>query len=375
MTAANLDKLSSYFDSLAELVPAKFFYDNDEPKVNTRFLAKAAREAAKKEFKENYKKGKFARLDPEGESVSTLQVQKQLLKQSNEAKLQENEGAPGLKLKITNESRQQLLEKLHKRMEEARLRRNAQEDSALKAKEWKERTLTATTQKRKSADDVAPSNAAKKTRIDGAKAVSKTDVTVPKPTIAAVAPAASKPTVATPNRGGNKPTPALIPNLSSTDDFAFSKLEGDNGKSKTYFRPERASKEQVLKQLQTKKEEQETLKSTAEGKDQVQSDAWQAALNRARGEKVLDDPKMLKRSIKRDAKKREKSAKAWKERKDIQESRQAAKQSKRKDNLKARTQAKMDKKKERREKKLLRAGFEGRKQGFIGGKASKTKTN
>jgi hypothetical protein len=28
---------------------------------------------------------------------------------------------------------------------------------------------------------------------------------------------------------------------------------------------------------------------------------------------------------------------------------------------------KIEKKKERREKKLLRAGFEGRKQGFIGG--------
>lgn len=37
----------------------------------------------------------------------------------------------------------------------------------------------------------------------------------------------------------------------------------------------------------------------------------------------------------------------------------------RKDNLAARAQTKLAKKKERREKKLLRAGFEGRKQGFI----------
>ena len=36
-------------------------------------------------------------------------------------------------------------------------------------------------------------------------------------------------------------------------------------------------------------------------------------------------------------------------------------------NLTARVQGKVQKKKERREKKLLRAGFEGRKQGFIGG--------
>jgi hypothetical protein len=37
----------------------------------------------------------------------------------------------------------------------------------------------------------------------------------------------------------------------------------------------------------------------------------------------------------------------------------------RKDNLAARSKTKLDKKKEKREKKLLRAGFEGRKEGFI----------
>jgi hypothetical protein len=37
----------------------------------------------------------------------------------------------------------------------------------------------------------------------------------------------------------------------------------------------------------------------------------------------------------------------------------------RKDNLAARSAVKLEKKKERRDKKLLRAGFEGRKAGFI----------
>ena len=39
----------------------------------------------------------------------------------------------------------------------------------------------------------------------------------------------------------------------------------------------------------------------------------------------------------------------------------------RKENLQKRSQGRVDKKKDRREKKLLRAGFEGRKAGFIGG--------
>lgn len=41
----------------------------------------------------------------------------------------------------------------------------------------------------------------------------------------------------------------------------------------------------------------------------------------------------------------------------------------RNDNLNKRVQAKMDKKKAKREKKLMRAGFEGRKAGFINGGA------
>ena len=43
-------------------------------------------------------------------------------------------------------------------------------------------------------------------------------------------------------------------------------------------------------------------------------EAWKAALLRAGGEKVLDDPRLLRKSLKKDAKRREKSAKGWEER-------------------------------------------------------------
>lgn len=42
----------------------------------------------------------------------------------------------------------------------------------------------------------------------------------------------------------------------------------------------------------------------------------------------------------------------------------------RQENLQARITGKIEKKKEKRDKKLLRPGFEGRKSGFIGNKAS-----
>ena len=46
----------------------------------------------------------------------------------------------------------------------------------------------------------------------------------------------------------------------------------------------------------------------------VAGEAWKAALLRAGGEKVLDDPRLLRKSLKKDAKRREKSAKGWEER-------------------------------------------------------------
>ena len=60
----------------------------------------------------------------------------------------------------------------------------------------------------------------------------------------------------------------------------------------------------------------------------VQQAAWQSALARARGDKVLDDPKLLRRSVKREKKSKERSARKWAERNKAQEDERAAKQTK-----------------------------------------------
>ena len=108
--------------------------------------------------------------------------------------------------------------------------------------------------------------------------------------------------------------------------------------------------------------------ATAEGQAQLAKQSWQAALARASGEKVLDDPKLLKKSIKRAQKAKQQRAAVWEQRVVAQEERQAERQQKRKDNLQARTDDKVGKRIEKREKKLLRRpGFEGRKgdDGFL----------
>lgn len=124
---------------------------------------------------------------------------------------------------------------------------------------------------------------------------------------------------------------------------------------------------------------------------------WSSALKKAAGERVLDDPKLLRKSLKRETKAKQRSAEQWAERKKQQEKEQKERKLKRFQNitakasgrrswlgasvtcqlhaatafrtllLVARTQKKGNKarKIEKREKKLLRPGFEGRREGPV----------
>jgi hypothetical protein len=67
---------------------------------------------------------------------------------------------------------------------------------------------------------------------------------------------------------------------------------------------------------------------TLNAKQAQAKEAWGSALARASGKKVLDDPRLLKRSIKREERAKEKKGKAWKERLSKQAEQQAAKQQK-----------------------------------------------
>lgn len=55
-------------------------------------------------------------------------------------------------------------------------------------------------------------------------------------------------------------------------------------------------------------------------------EAWNAALARARGEKVLDDPTRLRRSLKKESKAAAKRGAAWAQRTSVQQQSQAERQ-------------------------------------------------
>ena len=82
-------------------------------------------------------------------------------------------------------------------------------------------------------------------------------------------------------------------------------------------------------------------------------------------EKVLDDPKLLQKSIKREARAKKKSREKWEERTAKVKEQMDAAQTKRKSNIKARKDGKMERKMDKASNKRNRPGFEGRSDGFI----------
>ena len=150
------------------------------------------------------------------------------------------------------------------------------------------------------------------------------------------------------------------------DSLQFGRIEVD-GKITGRSKQKRASKEVLLKRALDQRAEIEAAggEDTAAGKKVAEKYSWDAALSRAGGEKVLDDPKLLQKSVKNEARAKKKSQEKWAKRIAFTEEQMAAKQKKRKDSLKSRADAKIEKRIEKREKKRNRPGFEGRSQGPI----------
>ncbi|KAG6388993.1 hypothetical protein SASPL_150430 [Salvia splendens] len=132
---------------------------------------------------------------------------------------------------------------------------------------------------------------------------------------------------------------------------------GDEGEGRNSNK-RKLSKAQELERAK-KKEVMKENPSVAE------KETWKSAVSRAMGVKVHDDAKLIKGSMKREKKRKEKNAEKWKERVGTVEKMKVERQKKRRDNIVGRINDKKARKIAKREKKLMRPGFEGRKEGFI----------
>ena len=319
-----------FFDRLVDLIPAKHYIADEEERVEVRYLQKSERESVKEQFKKKYKESKKAKLDPELASGTLKAVQQHKSKSKEQDAVSSHGGDVGNgKVMKPNE---ELRMKLQKKLEDMRKQRKAEEkETKVKSvTNWKDEALS---QGRKKAAAQQKQARQKMSKVDRLEKDNKVRNKM-----------ASKQE----QKAGSK---------AGEIDFSFGKLDfgQDHGP--------RMGKKKLSKQELLEKVEKDQQKSLS--KEEEKKKAWKAALARAHGEKVLDDPRLLKKSIKKEAKLKDKKTKAWNERMEMVKEKQSQRQQKRKDNLQSRIDAKKNAKKERRERKLLRAGFEGRKKDFI----------
>ena len=245
-----------------------------------------------------------------------------------------------------SDSKAQLAERLQRRIQEARAKRKAEEHAArvATAKEWKQAVLSGEGRTPPSTPGGGGGGASSGRPSPGAGAT---------------------PLASPHSRGaGPSPAPATTPAGQATLALQFGRIAGvEVGGSR---RAKKATRDRVaaLAAVEARQAEVQDAggATTAEGQALLAKQSWQAALARASGEKVLDDPKLLKKSIKRAAQAKQQRRAAWQQRVEAQEQKQEDRQAKRRDNLQQRADDKVAKRIERREKKLLqRPGFEGRK--------------
>ena len=306
---------SAYFNSLVELVPAKYYLPDDEEEKFNKFHQNRKHKAPKQAIKEASKKAKRARLNPgEHKSILELQVEKEHEEEAGSSE-SEHESVPDrfrLRLGSGNSERingnSDLRTNLHSKIQQLRMKRKA--GNQKRKNRPKKKTKLEVKEKKK-------------------KENANSSVRGPKP----------------PQGPGDKVVFSKFDFISQNQE----KAQKSGSKIQNY--------KKLLAQAEARKSSLQKMKGTdaKKAKEVSQKHTWKTALLKAEGGKPKDDPKLLKKAIKRREKRKEKSKKQWKAREDHVKMQKEEKQRRRKQHLKERSDGK--KMKGKRGKKSHKPGF------------------
>ncbi|XP_002513804.2 ribosomal RNA-processing protein 14-C [Ricinus communis] len=319
---------SVFFDKLIELIPPKFYLPvDDTDKKWFQGLSKDEKALAKKESRENIKKARRDRLDPEKSSTTTLNLLMQNLekeKSNNESDDEEEVEVHPIMSGLQEDGEksatyEELRQRLRRKIEELRGGRNTGGSDKVKRKNEKGVIQQKKRKRDSESDDKKPTLKESKENVEKDVAEAAKELK-----------------------------------------FSHVKLgsEEEHGKKKK-------RKLSKMKELEKAKQLEEAKKDPEKGHIITEKHSWKAATDRAAGVKVHDNPKLLNQSLKKEKKRQQKNAEKWKERLETQQKMKAEKQQKRSQNIADRIHKKKMNKIAKREKKLLRPGFEGRKEGYV----------
>ncbi|KAG0044442.1 surfeit locus protein [Gryganskiella cystojenkinii] len=384
----------SEFDSLLKLIPAQYYITQEltEEEQNSKYQHNKKRSAPKQEIKERSKKAKKAKLDPENmKSIADIQTEMankedsegedededsendaDLVDSDEENAVEDDSEAPvikksthnfdGLLAQVQNvaqtpaqgpKSITELRAKLEERLAKLRGRRgnNAADANAAGAAKPTSRQAILEARLKRRKDKKASQKLAKEKRANGGS----------EGLLVKEAEGSS-------SANGGRPSASSI---NDKGEVRFSKFEFA-GMQKKKKGPTDAQGQ--LKMVEAHKEKLAALQVADPEKANAlkEKDTWKKALQLASGEKVKDDVKLLKKTIKREETFKKKSSKEWGERKSTVAKTKDQKQKRREDNLKARLDQAKNKGKKGEKKKAgdkkggkggkpkARAGFEGK---------------
>ena len=310
VTLEDISSTSQYFTSLIDLIPTKFYVH--EPSENQNGYQNGKKKKLTKHDKKLLsKKAKMLRLDPaQHKTVNELQLEiekKELEKMEEEAL---SERIKPIKVsEIQSVPLDELREKLHAKLDQLRggKRKITTEDDRESLK--RSRLEKKTKSKKKKDDDKLSAKIKTVTEIE--------EQSMPK-------------------------KQHSIKN--DQGDLVFSKFDFASGNPNS--KKKSLNTEKLLKKAEKSMEKIEKLEKEDSAKAQQlkESMAWDKAIKKAEGEKLKDDPKLLKKTLKSREKRKTQSKKKWEDRVKTVENQKQEKQTKRKENIKERRQDKINKK-------------------------------
>ncbi|KAI9145085.1 surfeit locus protein 6-domain-containing protein [Paraphysoderma sedebokerense] len=326
---------SQFVDRLVSLIPPKHWFIEEltEEQMNAKYQHNKRLKAPKQEIKERTKKAKKAKLDPNNEKT-VLDVQREQLKRKREDENPEKEITEAEEKADSDDDSGSDCEETAS-VEEQDIQPLAQSDiSELRARLQAKRLALAAKRNTKSKNNKNELRENRKKKKEKSKKPSEGSQTK--------------------RRKGENGEVVQVPHQAKgssdaktvVESVAFGKIDfGENAKPRKG--PKANDIHNQLKQAEAKKLKLEKLKEqdSEKAKTITEKQQWRSALQKAQGEKVRDDTKMLKKALKRQEKKKEKSSKQWQNRKEETAKSIEERQKKRTENIKKKVEEKKDRKK------------------------------
>lgn len=126
---------------------------------------------------------------------------------------------------------------------------------------------------------------------------------------------------------GESPPATAAATADKSNAIEYGVFKFANGKSEPLYKErKRGRDEDLLRKAEAEKQRLQELAQTPEGAQVVKEKEWEKMMAKAEGEKIKDDPAMLKKTIKKKEKKKHKSQSEWAEKAKKQEEAKKAKQ-------------------------------------------------